>query len=72
MLTVIVRSPAMVHELHGLPRPDVITEQEVHPALPTPLSKIEPPYREHDLNYRKQDSRRGTLNNDDNAAFIFI
>lgn len=53
VLTVIVRSPAMVHELHNNGRSDMIPDQEVHPALPTPLSKIETQYREHDLNYRK-------------------
>lgn len=56
VLTVIVRSPAMVHELHNNGRSDMIPDQEVHPALPTPLSKIETQYREHDLNYRKQSS----------------
>lgn len=61
VLTVIVRNPSMVNELHGSPGSDAMNEQEVHPALPTPLSKIEPPrsYREHDLNYRKSNESRG-------------
>lgn len=54
VLSMIVRSPEMVHELQGT-RPD-LSEQEIHPALPTPLSKVEPSYREHDLNYRECDA----------------
>jgi lysosomal-associated transmembrane protein len=45
----------MIHELQGTSRSEI--SQEVHPALPTPLSKIDPPYREHDLNYRKSHDR---------------
>lgn len=55
VLSMIVRSPDMVHELQGT-RSDVLSEQEIHPALPTPLSKVEPSYRDHDLNYRKCDA----------------
>lgn len=44
----------MVQELQDSSRSDMRSEQEMHPALPTPLSKIEPPYRDHDLNYRER------------------
>lgn len=54
VLSVIVRSPEMIHELQGAPRADVMADQEA-PALPTPLSKIDPPYKEHDLNYQHMD-----------------
>lgn len=53
MLGLIMQDPQMMQELES-GYDDSFLEQEP-PALPTPLSKIEPPYayRDHSLNYRK-------------------
>lgn len=52
MLAVIMRHPEMMHNLEN--GYDVSLDPDA-PALPTPLSKIEPPYpyQDHSLNYRK-------------------
>lgn len=50
LLAAIVRNPSMMHELEsGYEEYDRYSE-----ALPTPLSKIDPPYayRDHSLHYR--------------------
>lgn len=53
ILAIIIRHPEMMQELES-GYDDNMLEQDA-PALPTPLSKIEPPYayRDHSLNYRK-------------------
>lgn len=53
ILAIIIRHPEMMQELQS-GYDDNMSEQDA-PALPTPLSKIEPPYayRDHSLNYRK-------------------
>lgn len=55
MLTIIIRNPAMVNQLENTGLPN--EHDDMAPALPTPLSKIDPPYapyRDHDVNYRKE------------------
>lgn len=50
ILAAIIRNPAIVHEFESdFEEIDRMTE-----ALPTPLSKIDPPYpyRDHSLHYR--------------------
>lgn len=51
ILAAIIRNPAMMHELES--GYDNYGQQSE--LLPTPLSKIDPPYayRDHSLNYRK-------------------
>lgn len=53
ILAIIIRHPEMMQDLQS-GYDESMPEQEA-PALPTPLSKIEPPYayRDHSLNYRK-------------------
>lgn len=54
-LALIIRNPAMVQELeNGYDDYSRMNEPEA-PALPTPLSKIDPPYpyRDHSIPYRK-------------------
>lgn len=53
ILAIIIRHPEMMQELES-GYEDSMADHEA-PALPTPLSKIEPPYayRDHSLNYRK-------------------
>lgn len=55
ILAVIIRNPEMVQELDNDSH-DTSIEQDA-PALPTPLSKVDPPYayRDHSLNYHKVD-----------------
>lgn len=50
ILVAIIRNPAMMHELES--GYDNYGQSEI---LPTPLSKIDPPYayRDHSLNYRE-------------------
>ncbi|CAD7088089.1 unnamed protein product [Hermetia illucens] len=52
LLAVIIRNPEMMQELESSYDDSVDHDA---PALPTPLSKIDPPYayRDHSLNYRK-------------------
>lgn len=53
LLAVIIRNPEMIRNLeHGGFDENIDMEA---PILPTPLSKIDPPYayRDHSLNYRK-------------------
>lgn len=54
VLAVIWRNPEMMDELEGGTH-DYTVDLSA-PALPTPLSKVEPPYayRDHSLNYRKR------------------
>lgn len=54
VLAAIMRNPVMVQELEN-GYEDVTTLDDDAPALPTPLSKIDPPYafRDHSLTYRK-------------------
>lgn len=55
ILAAIIRNPTMMQELEsGYDDFSKITDTDA-PALPTPLSKIDPPYayRDHSLNYRK-------------------
>lgn len=53
LLAVIMRNPQMMEELQN--NYDYNVDLNA-PALPTPLSKVDPPYayRDHSLNYRKQ------------------
>lgn len=53
ILAVIIRNPEMVQELDN-ESTDPLPDMEA-PALPTPLSKVDPPYayRDHSLNYRE-------------------
>ncbi|XP_065369440.1 lysosomal-associated transmembrane protein 4A [Calliphora vicina] len=53
LLAVIMRNPHMMEELENSYDYNVDLNA---PALPTPLSKVDPPYayRDHSLNYRKQ------------------
>lgn len=55
MLAVIMRHPDMIHDLES--GYDVTIIDSDAPALPTPLSKIDPPYpyRDHSLNYQNAD-----------------
>lgn len=52
-LAIIIRNPAMVSELENGYNDYRMNEDA--PALPTPLSKIDPPYayRDHSIAYRK-------------------
>lgn len=54
ILAVIMRHPEMMQNLENGYETSMIDADA--PALPTPLSKIEPAYayRDHSLNYRKQ------------------
>jgi len=54
VLAVIWRNPEMMDELEG-GNHDYTVDLSA-PALPTPLSKVEPPYayRDHSFNYRKR------------------
>uniref|UniRef100_A0A0K8TP39 Putative lysosomal-associated transmembrane protein 4a n=1 Tax=Tabanus bromius TaxID=304241 RepID=A0A0K8TP39_TABBR len=54
LLAVIIRNPDMMHELENSYEDSVDHDA---PALPTPLSKIDPPYayRDHSLNYHNVD-----------------
>lgn len=54
LLAVIIRNPGMMHELESSYDDSVDHDA---PALPTPLSKIDPPYayRDHSLNYHNVD-----------------
>jgi lysosomal-associated transmembrane protein len=53
MLTFIMRNPALLHELENGYDDSAINDMDP-PELPTPLSKIEPPYayRDHSLTYK--------------------
>ena len=53
LLAVIMRNPHMMEELENSYDYNVDLNA---PALPTPLSKVDPPYayRDHSLSYRKQ------------------
>lgn len=53
LLAVIIRNPEMIHNLEHDGFDDNSVDMEA-PILPTPLSKIDPPYayRDHSLNYR--------------------
>lgn len=63
-LAVIIRNPAMIHELEN-GNDEITLDQNDPPALPTPLSKIDPPfaYRDHSLNYRKYDELKNKIIN---------
>jgi lysosomal-associated transmembrane protein len=54
MLTFIMRNPALMNELETGYDDSSSMDMDNPPELPTPLSKIDPPYayRDHSLNYK--------------------
>lgn len=64
-MAAIIRNPAMMQELEN--GNDDYGLRYGGETLPTPLSKIDPPYayRDHSLNYRKLTNKRKKIENFD-------